>query len=194
VLAGRRGSWVIDAWQHWAPVALDDITANLTVVTEPDHPLRVVAFGAALRDGEATSALLDELVGGVGTRPETHTQDGMAFRDLKRSFADLDPRESSARLATSRSEFAGPLPAAAIAALLDELATGLPNGRRELNFTAMRGAYNRVAPDATAFVHRNEQFLLEHVTNGSARWADRSWAITHAMARGGCTRTSLTLH
>ncbi|MEP6851114.1 MAG: FAD-binding oxidoreductase [bacterium] len=176
---------VIAAWQHWAPVAPDDITANLTVVTEPGHPLRVVVFGAALRDGEATSTLLDELVGGVGTRPETQAQDGMAFRDLKRSLADLDPRESSARVTTSRSEFfACPLPAAAIAALLDELATRPPNERRELNFTAMGGAYNRVAPDATAFVHRNEHFLLEHVTDGSARWADRSWAIAHDHGSG----------
>jgi FAD/FMN-containing dehydrogenase len=176
---------VIDAWQHWAPVAPDDITANLTVVTEPGHPLRVLVFGAALRHGEATSALLDELVGAVGARPEACAQDGMAFRDLKRSFADPDPQGSNARVTTSRSEFfARPLPPAAISALLDELAAGPPNDRRELNFTAIGGAYNRVAPDATAFVHRNEQFLLEHVTNGSARWADRSWAIAHDHGSG----------
>jgi FAD/FMN-containing dehydrogenase len=152
---------VIAAWQNWAPVAPDRSTANLTVVAEPGRPLRVVVFGAALADVAATSARLEELVTAVGTRPETRLWDGMAFRDLKRSLADLDPREMDARVTTSRSEFfARPLPAAAITSLLDEL-TGDADGARELNFTAMGGAYNRLASDATAFVHRREQYLLE---------------------------------
>jgi hypothetical protein len=156
----------------------------LTVVTEPGRPLRVVVFGAALADVAATSARLEELVTAVGTRPGTRLWEGMAFRDLKRSLADLDPREMDARVTTSRSEFfARPLPAAAITSLLDEL-TGDADGARGLNFTAMGGAYNRVASDATAFVHRREQFLLEHVTDASPQWVDRSWAIAHPHGSG----------
>lgn len=41
---------VVAAWQDWAPDAPDDITANLTVIAEHGDPLRVVVFGAALRD------------------------------------------------------------------------------------------------------------------------------------------------
>jgi FAD/FMN-containing dehydrogenase len=175
---------VIAAWLSWAPAASDDITANLTVVAEPGRPLRVVVFGAALRDTGATSAVLHELVVEAGTRPEAHAHGGMAYRDLKRSLADLDPGTDSARVTTSRSEFfARSLPGASIAALLNEL-TSEPNGRRELNFTVLGGAYDRVAPDATAFVHRGEQFLLEHVTDGSPHWAERSWAITHPHGSG----------
>jgi hypothetical protein len=48
--------------------------------------------------------------------------------------------------------------------------------RRELSFTAMGGAYNRVPADATAFVHRSERFLLDHVARGGDQWLDRSWA------------------
>jgi FAD/FMN-containing dehydrogenase len=176
---------VIAAWQDWAPDAPDDITANLTVVAEPGHPLRVVVFGAALRDAEATSALLDELVAAAGPRPETHVRHGMAVRDLKRSFADPDTRADGPRVTTSRSEFfAHPLPATAIGALLDELTSGPPDGRRELNLTAMGGAYNRVAANATAFVHRAERFLLEHVADDGTQWANRSWAIAHAHGSG----------
>ena len=175
---------VIAAWQNWAPVAPDSSTANLTVVAEPGRPLRVVVFGAVLADVAATTARLEELVTAVGTRPETRLWDCTAFRDLKRSLGDLDPREMDARVTTSRSEFfAHPLPVAAIASLLDEL-TAEADGVRELNFTAMGGGYNRVAPDATAFVHRREQFLLEHVTDASPQWVDRSWAIAHPNGSG----------
>jgi hypothetical protein len=45
----------------------------------------------------------------------------------------------------------------------------------------MGGAYNAPAPADTAFTHRRERFLLEHV---GAR-PDRSWAITHPHGSGG---------
>jgi FAD/FMN-containing dehydrogenase len=174
---------VIAAWQHWAPDAPDEITANLTVVAEPGRPLRVAVFGASLGTAGATSGLLGELAAASGTRADTRLRPGLAVRDLKRSFAGEDPG-SGAQVTISRSEFfARPLPAAAIAALLDELTAG-PGGRRELNFTAMGGAYNRVAPEATAFVHRSERFLLEHVAAGDPQWVDRSWAVAHPHGSG----------
>jgi FAD/FMN-containing dehydrogenase len=178
---------VIAAWADWAPDAPDDITANLTVIAEPGGRLHVVVFGAALGSAETASARLAELVAAAGTPADPHLRAGMTVPDLKRSFAEgasSDDRDGP-RLTTSRSEFlARPLPGAAIAALLDELGTGSPSGRRELNFTAMGGAYNRVAPHATAFVHRRERFLLEHVGEDSPRWVDRSWAIAHAHGSG----------
>lgn len=73
--------------------------------------------------------------------------------------------------------------AAAISALLDEVTGSNRRGRRELNFTTMGGAYNRVAADATAFVHRGERFLLEHAAD-DRRWVDRSWAIAHPHGSG----------
>jgi hypothetical protein len=181
-LAGHRGSCGRHAWQDWAPDAPDDITANLNVFAEHGGPLRIVVFGAALRDAEATATLLGELTAGAG-RPDTQLRGGMPVRDLKRSLADLDNRDGP-RLTTSRSEFfARPLPAAAIAALLDELTTRPPKGRRELNFTSHGRRVQPGGPDATALAHRSERFLLEHVGEGT-RWVDRSWAIAHAHGSG----------
>jgi FAD/FMN-containing dehydrogenase len=57
-------------------------------------------------------------------------------------------------------------------------------GRRQLTFTAMGGAYNEVAGDATAFAHRGERFLLEHVADQADPWVDRSWVTAHADASG----------
>ena len=48
----------------------------------------------------------------------------------------------------------------------------------------MGGAYNRVAEDATAFAHRGERFLLEHVADAADPWVDRSWTTAHADGSG----------
>jgi hypothetical protein len=48
----------------------------------------------------------------------------------------------------------------------------------------MGGAYNRVAEDATAFAHRGERFLLEHISDATDPWVDRSWATAHADGSG----------
>ena len=57
-------------------------------------------------------------------------------------------------------------------------------GWRELNFTGMGGAYNRVPAGATAFVHRSERFLLDPVACDGDRWLGRSWEPAHAFAFG----------
>ena len=57
------------------------------------------------------------------------------------------------------------------------------------------GAYNRVRPDATAFVHRNERFQIKHsvtvdpgasqgVKVDAQRWILRSWESVHSWGSG----------
>ena len=173
---------VVAAWQDWAPEAPDEMTANLKLVAEPGVPLRVVVFGAALRRPEPALALLESLAARVGVRPEIRHR-VLTWRDLKRSFAGREPRDAGHMV--SRSEFfSRSMPASALAALVDTLTDGEARGRRELDFTAMGGAYNRVAPDASAFVHRSERFLLEHVARLGDSWLDRSWALAHTFGSG----------
>jgi FAD/FMN-containing dehydrogenase len=88
------------------------------------------------------------------------------------------------------------LPGEAIAALLENFSHGRVSGEsRELDFMPWGGAYNRVRPDATAFVHRDELFQLKHsVTVDSeassgekaeaARWVLRSWESVHPWGSG----------
>jgi hypothetical protein len=173
---------VVAGWQGWAAEAPDDVTANLSLVAEPGHPLRVVVFGAALRDAEPATVLLESLAVRVGVRPEIRHH-VLTWRDLKRSFAGQE--SDGAALTVSRSEFfSHPMPASAVVPLIDEFTSEAAPGRRELNFTAMGGAYNRVPADATAFAHRSERFLLEHVAHDGDQWLDRSWVLAHALASG----------
>jgi FAD binding domain/Berberine and berberine like len=178
---------VVAGWQGWAPEAPDDVTANLSLVAEPGRPLGVVVFGAALRRAKSAIVLLESLADRMGVRPEIRHH-VLTWRDLKRSFAGQESpgqKSPSAVLTVSRSEFfSRPMPAPAVVRLIDEFTSGAAPGRRELNFTAMGGAYNRVPADATAFVHRSERFLLDHVGHDGDPWLDRSWALAHALASG----------
>jgi hypothetical protein len=59
--------------------------------------------------------------------------------------------------------FRRPLPAEASTALGEALVQGRAAGQsRELDFMPWGGGYNRVPPDATAFVHRDGLFQLKH--------------------------------
>ena len=69
-------------------------------------------------------------------------------------------------------------------------------GSREVTFLPWGGAYNRVGADATAFVHRDELFLVQHLfaidPDGSSTehqanrgWLTRSWALVHPWGSGG---------
>jgi hypothetical protein len=51
-------------------------------------------------------------------------------------------------------------------------------------FTAMGGAYNRVAEDAAAFAHRGERFLVEHIAEAADPWIEDSWATAHVDGSG----------
>jgi FAD/FMN-containing dehydrogenase len=181
---------VVAAWQDWAPNAPDDVTANLTMAAEPGVPLRVAVYGCALRAAEATRTVLNDLVASTCAQPAVELRDGLSYRDLKQSFAELDPHDDSESATTSRSEFFRRLlPAAAIDALLAGLLADIrATGGRELNFTAMGGAYNRMSETATAFAHRDERFLLEHVASGpdgdAGHWVDQSWGIAHSHGSG----------
>jgi FAD/FMN-containing dehydrogenase len=152
----ERAAELIAAWQAWAPDAPDEVAASLLVTTSGVH-----LFGAGT----------DELLPGA----ETRTVVTLPFREAKTWLAEHGPGEAGDH---SRSEFfRRELPAEAIEDLVENFTAG------ELDFSPWGGAYNRVVPDATAFVHRRERFLLKQT--GDREWLERSYAIAHAHGSGG---------
>ena len=72
----------------------------------------------------------------------------------------------------------------------------MPGQLRVLDLSPWAGAYNRVAPDSTAFPHRAESFLIKHdvvvdappdavARERALRWLRRSWALVHPFGTGG---------
>ena len=117
--------------------------------------------------------------------PTIELRTGLPYHHLKHTFADLDPRVLPERALRIRSEFfSHSMTHCTLASLLTQLGDRRTMGRRQITFTAMGGAYNRVAEDATAFAHRRERFLLEHIAEAADPWVDGSWATAHADGSG----------
>ncbi|WP_433017270.1 FAD-binding oxidoreductase [Kribbella sp. CA-294648] len=174
---------LVAAWQYWAPDAPDELTANLSLVSEPGRPLQATLFGASLLAEDPTAALLRELTDQLKATPAIELRAGLPYHQLKDTFAD--PRGLPDSPLRIRSEFfVQALTDATLTSLLTQFGEPRDVGRRELSFTAMGGAYNRIAADATAFAHRGQRFLLEHVAEAPSPWVDESWAITHPDGSG----------
>jgi FAD/FMN-containing dehydrogenase len=199
----RAAAAIIDAWQEWAPDAPDEVAASLLVTAgaDGDRPVVVRVFGAMLGSEPDARRTLDGLVARAGVDPTSTTLDHLPYRQTKRYLAEHDAGSAAkpepGHVFAKSEFFRAPLPAETVAALVDHITDGrAPGHARELDFTPWGGAYNRVRPDATAFVHRAERFLLKHevvvepdateaATQAARKWLARSWALAHPSGAGG---------
>jgi FAD/FMN-containing dehydrogenase len=196
----RHAAAIIDAWQAWAPAAPDELAASLlvTAAAAPDRPPEVTLFGAMLGSAADAADQLAELVARAGADPTSAVCEHLPYREAKRYLAEHGPADDWPQgHSFSKAEFFGrPLATEAIAALVENFSRGrVPGQSRELDFTPWGGAYNRVRADATAFVHRDERFLLKHSIvidpaaataerEAARRWLTRSWTAVHAWGSG----------
>jgi FAD/FMN-containing dehydrogenase len=188
---------VVEAWQGWAPMGPDDLGASVLVSAEGDEPPVVTVLGAMVGGESEASQQLDELIARAGAEPTSGWRAFGPYREAKRRMSELgDPDDP--RHPFSKSQFFGsPLPAEAIAALVEHLAADRVAGvSRELDFSPWGGAYNRVPAEATAFPHRDALFLLKHgvvlepdassAQREAARsWLRRSWKMGRQWGSGG---------
>ena len=162
----RSATALVEAWQEWAPSGPDELAASLHLVVPADVAEATVGTVVGTMVGHPSDAAsrLDDLIGRVGAAPEHREQQHASHRETKRMLA-ADSRDHAGAFAFSKSGFfAYPLPPGAVAGLTRHLVEGRTAGEmRMLDFTPWGGAYNRVPPDATAFAHRAELFLLHHV-------------------------------
>lgn len=186
---------VLRAWQGWAPDAADGVAASLHVTASgaPGAPCAVAVSGALVGGRRDAEEQLGALVDAVGHDPVGDERREGSHHEVKRHLADGDDDgDGEDRVLRSRSEFfRRGLSPEAIAALLARLgAERRPGEGRELDFTPWGGAYNRRAPDATAFAHRAERFLLQHVVAvpADAPAADAAAAAGWLEASFACTR------
>jgi FAD/FMN-containing dehydrogenase len=197
----RHAEALIEAWQTWAPNAPDEVSASLRLRTSGTESPTVSMFGAVIADTEATNRMLGQLIAASGAEPSAASMSESSYRDAKRALTGLDGDptigpERPELMWSAASFFRRPLPSSATAALLHTFThAGRPDQSRELVFTPMGGAYNRISADATAFVHRHEQFLLDHAATvpghaphssraAAHEWTTRSSATTHPWASG----------
>jgi FAD/FMN-containing dehydrogenase len=205
----NRATQLIEAWQDWAPVGPDelDATLRLSASGDGDRKPKVDLFGAVLGSDADAANLLDELIARAEADPSASLRH-VSYREAKRYLDGVGPADDwheeapppptpAGHLFTKSEFLRQPLPRETIAALVENLDRGLAGGQsREVTFTPWGGAYNRVRADATAFVHRNELLLVQHliIIDPSAQgasgvshqdWLRRSWALVHPWGSGG---------
>src|SRR5205814_5687891 len=87
---------------------------------------------------------------------------------------------------------AKPLPKAGRAAMI---AAAEAPGSGALLCDAYGGAISRVAPAATAFVHRHPLFCIQYYGNGAtAAWIDQAWTKMRPYVMAAAIRTTSTTH
>ena len=206
----HRALQIIEAWQHWAPNAPGELAASLKVTATGDanRAPSVDIYGALMGTESDATGLLDELGIRSNSDPVSTSIKQMTFRETRHFWAELGAEEARAGealpstavqqpyLFTKSEFFKRQLPTEAILALTENFLLGRPAGEsRELDFMPWGAAYNRVRPEATAFVHRDELFQLKHAATVDAgappggkinaqRWTAQSWNSVHPWGSG----------
>jgi len=181
-----KAAKVINAWQSWAPTAPDTLWSNLHALSDPGGGTPTIQVGGTYL-GSLSSAeqQISGLVDRVGSTPSgtpfvsSHAHAMMIEAGCSRlSTAQCHlPWQNPAGTLQRESEFAKShiftrsLPAAAISAIITSVERRRQlggGGQGGVAFDALGGAVNRVAADATAFVHRDALFVGQFTTT----WAD----------------------
>ncbi|GCE23928.1 FAD-binding oxidoreductase [Dictyobacter kobayashii] len=206
---------VVNAWQNWAPQAPDELWSNCLLLNTTDKngdPL-VRVNGVYVGGVDALNQQLQNLINKLGIAPTTRYASSAGLLDTMLyeagcSNKTLDqcrlpsqnPQGQIQRdtFAAKSDYIAKPLPIQGINALVNAITqyqkSSTP-GTGGIGMDAHGGAINRVAPDATAFAHRNMLFSIQYNANwdvGSAAsviaqnrtWLNNTWQAMRSYASG----------
>jgi len=193
---------VISAWQSWAPHAPDELWSNLHLAAAPGGSIPTIEVGGTyLGSVSAASALLEKLYAAAGSDPSSPflevSPSWLHAMLVEAGCASLTvnechlPTQNPAGQLSRASEFAKsdfftkPLSSQGIGTLLSgveslQRVSGAPGGAGGIAFDALGGAVNRIAPGATAFVHRDALFQAQYTTTWPVGSASAGVARQHA--------------
>jgi FAD/FMN-containing dehydrogenase len=175
---------VIGAWQSWAPEGPDELWSNVHLNNGPGSEPTISVGGTYAGDLGQAQALLDRLYAAAGSQPSSvfvRSEDFLACMLVEAGCSGLSvgqchlPTQHPAGVLTRPPEYAKSdfyterLPAKGIDTLLAQVAAlsqvdGAPGAVGGVAFDAFGGAINRIAPEQTAFVHRDALFLAQYST------------------------------
>ena len=171
---------LLEVWQSWAPSAPDELAASmlLNVPADPERPPTATLFGSSLGAKDETERFLEELVVGAGEDPASTTIEYLQYIRAKRYLwehapgaermervwpaASRAPPSPSPNRSSSGEGFLGSRSMRSSTSSGPDEALGQA---REARLPPWGGAYTRLDPEATAFPHRRERFLLKHAVN-----------------------------
>jgi len=170
---------LLEAWQHWTLTTPDELWSNCQLLTQGTYGYLAQTSGVFCGTPSALAGLLAVLERAVGSAPTYRFVGAKAYIDamaIEAGCAGLtiaachlageSPGGTLSRSAYSaKSSYVDqPMDSAHVAAIVDavqHLHTSAPTVGGGLAFDAYGGAINRVAPDATAFVHRDKLACIQ---------------------------------
>lgn len=205
---------VFNAWQGWAPQGPDEIWSNCLLETGAKGATPIVQVNGVYVGGVGPlNSLLQKLIGQINAAPTLHYVSGTDVLDAMLYEAGCygktinechlpsqDPQGQVQRDASrvKADYFVKPLPQQGIQNLLTAIerrqsSSTLGNGG--IGIDAYGGAVNRVAADATAFVHRNALFSAQYsgswnagdpasVVAANQSWLNDTWQSMRPYASG----------
>jgi len=198
---------VIAGWQSWAPHAPDALWSNLHLAAAPGGGTPSIEVGGTyLGSASGAYAELEKLWAAVGSDPfspavvsntwmEAMLVEAGCSTNAVWTVAECHlPTQNPAGRFMRASEYAKsdfftrPLSTSGIGTLLSgveqlQLVSGALGGSGGIAFDAMGGAVNRVAPSATAYVHRDALFQAQYTTGWTPGAASAGVARQHAWQR-----------
>jgi FAD/FMN-containing dehydrogenase len=195
---------VISAWQSWAPHAPDELWSNLHLAAAPGGSIPSIEVGGTyLGSVSGASAQLERLYAAIGSDPASPFMESTTWLHAMLVEADCAsltvaechlPTQVPGGQLSRASEYAKsdfftrPLSSHGIGVLLSgveslQQAPGAADGAGGIAFDALGGAVNRVAPGATAYVHRDALFQAQYTTTWPAGSAAAGVARQHAWQR-----------
>ena len=170
---------MLEAWQHWTATAPDELWSNCQLLTQGSYGYLAQTSGVFCGSPTALAGLLAALEQSIGSAPTYRFIGPKAYIDamaIEAGCAGLtiaachlateSPGGTLSRLAYSaKSSYVDqPMDSAQVTAIVDaveHLHTSAPTVGGGLAFDAYGGVINRVAPGATAFVHRDKLACIQ---------------------------------
>lgn len=210
-----RAADVVDAWQRWGPQAPDELWSNcllLGTTSKPSAPL-VRVNGVYVGSAASLSPLLQQLIARVGSAPassyvytdpllETMMVEAGCYGESV-AACHLPSQNPQGRVerdtSQARSDYVGaPLPRQAIEVLVNAIASRQSSSTLSgggIGMDAYGGAINRIAADATAFVHRSALFSIQYTASwkpadpasivaANTSWLSSTWQAMRPYVNG----------
>ncbi len=192
---------VVDAWQHWAPKAPDELWSGCLLQATSDRSAEpfVEVYGVYNGNGVELNSLLLQLSSQVDLSPTSRSIreagpleamlheancDGMTVNQCHLPSQNPEGQISRSSFQAKSDYFTNFLPREGIDNLVNAISNNQNSpllGEGGIGLDALGGAINRVAPGATAFVHRNALFSAQYAAtwnadaSASVVTANRSW-------------------
>lgn len=207
---------VLDAWQTWAPQAPDELWSSCQFQATSDKQAEpiVQVNGVYMGNVASLDGLLTPLLNQIGAAPtrrsiwQSDLLDAMMYEancgGLSVGQCHLPAQNPDGLLTRSTFQsksdyFTHLLPRQGIEELVSAIAACQASPTLGLGgpgIDAFGGAINRVAPDATAFVHRDALFSIQYaatwgahepnwIAGENSRWLTSMWQAMRPYASGG---------